>query len=135
MERGYLVACLAIVTTFAGLSTGFRSVHNLALFRIGHFGVVTGSRCQADSAARAAARFQTQLRAQTAEQAQMLAEMNLPLAEMRANLAQQIAQQHEMISQCARARALQDAERARRDMMRMQQNLSHVSQTAQMDPL
>lgn len=134
MERGYLIACLAIVTTFAGLSTGFRSLHNLSAFRIGH-GVVAKSRCQADSAARAAARLQTQLSTQTAEQAQMLAEMNLPLAEMRATLAQQMAQQHEIISQCARARALQDAERARRDVVRMQQNLRHGSETAQIDPL
>jgi len=135
MERGYLIACLAIVTTFAGLSTGFRSLEHAALFRIRHFGVNTGSRCPASSAAQAAAKAASQLQVPSAEEAQLLAEMNLPLAEMQVNTAQQMARRDVARAQCARARALQDAQRASQNMIRLRQNLKHSSQISEINPL
>jgi len=135
MERGYLVACLAIITTFAGLSTGFRSLDHTALFRIRQFGVSARSRCPASSAAQAAAQAASQFQIPSAEEAQMLAEMNLPLAEMQAKVAQRMALQETVTTQCARARALQQAQRASQDVIRLRQNLTRIPQISPVDPL
>ena len=44
---------------------------------------------------------------------------------MQSTIAEQISRQNEAITQCARERAMRDAERAYRDAMRLQQQMTH----------
>ncbi len=53
------------------------------------------------------------------EEAQVLAELNLPLAAMQAKVAEQAAKQSQAAAEVARDTAMREAERARRDAMRM----------------
>ncbi len=51
--------------------------------------------------------------------------MNVPVANMQSTIAEQMSRQNEAITQCARERAMRDAERAYRDAMRLQQQMTH----------
>ncbi len=119
MERRYLVAALAIIATFAGLSHGFRSLQRAFLPNAGHQGAIAKAKCNAEYALRAMARLRSHLDPSYPEEAQMLAEMNAPLADMQAQMAEQMASQN---ARCARALAMREAERARREAIHMQQN-------------
>jgi hypothetical protein len=109
MERRYLVATLAIVATFATFSSGFRSLQHLSL--------LNGQ--QPSVLSRLADKVKSQLHPAYPEEAQLLAEMNLPLAAAQARIAEQAAKQSQAAAQCARERAMRETERARRDAMRM----------------
>jgi len=135
MERGYLVAVLAIIAVFTGLSRGFRSVQNMSAVQVRHFAGFLASRCDSSSAARAAAKLQTHLRPRVAEEAQLLAEMNVPVAGGQSTIAEQMGRQDAAVARCARARALQDAERARRDAWRMQRDMRRASDHERIQPL
>ena len=119
MERRYLVAALAIIVTFAGLSQGFRSLQRISLLHAEHLGAVAKAKCEASPAARAVAKMRTHLRPGYAEEAQLLAEMNVPIAAVEAGAAQRIAQQDLAAAQCARANAVREAERARRAALKL----------------
>jgi hypothetical protein len=129
MERRYLVAALAIVAAFTLTSRGFHALEHLSLVRVTREGAVAQSRCPSSSAARAMAKLRTHLRPRYPEEAQLLAEMNVPIAET--TIAEQMSRQDQSIARCARAQAMQEAERARRDAMRLQQQMmteaSHMS--------
>ena len=114
MERVYLVASLAIIVTFATLSSGFKSLQQLS------------QQCGQHPSAlsRWVAELKTELHPADAEEAQMLAEMNLPLAATQARLAEQATQQSLAAAQCARETALREAERARRDAARAQEQIA-----------
>jgi hypothetical protein len=115
MERRYLVAALAIIATFVGVSHGLRSLQCLALKHSVHL-----SRLEADADfASRAAKIRTHLRAGYPEEAQLLAEMNVPIASLEARVAQQMATRNMAAAQCAQATAMRQAERARQDAMRM----------------
>jgi len=109
MERRYLVATLAIVATFATFSSGFQSLKHISLLNGQHPSILS----------RLADKVRSQLHPAYPEEAQLLAEMNLPLAAAQAQAAEQAAKQSEAAAQCARERAMREAERARRDAMRM----------------
>jgi len=111
MERRYLVATLAIVATFATFSSGFQSLQHLSLLNGQHLSILSGL----------AAKVRSQLHPAYPEEAQLLAEMNLPLAAAQARIAEQAAKQSQAAAQCARERAMREAERARRDAMRMRE--------------
>jgi hypothetical protein len=119
MERRYLVAALAIIATFVGVSHGLRSLQCFALKHPVH---VSRLRGDADFGSRAAAKIRTHLRPGYPEEAQLLAEMNVPIASLEAKVAQQMAQQN-IAAQCAQATAMRQAERARQDAMRMRDNM------------
>ena len=114
MERRYLVASLAIIATFATFSSGFRSLQQLSQQR--------GQHCPTLS--RWAAELKTRLHPAYPEEAQLLAEMNLPIAAAQARVAQQAMQQSEAAAQCARETARREAERARRDAVRMHEEIA-----------
>ena len=135
MERGYLVAALAIIATFTGLSSGFRSVEQWSLIHLRHFRASSQAHCNASAPARAAAKIKTRLRPRYAEEAQLLAEMNLPVAEMQARMAEQIARHDTALAQCARARAMRQAEHLQRDMMRMQLDMQRASAQVRIEPM
>ena len=126
MERGYLIAALAIITTFTGFSRGFRCVEQCALLHIRHSGALAKAECRAHSAAQAVARLKTHLRPRYAEQAQLLAELNSPAAEAQSAMAEELATQNAGAARCARARAMQEVDRARPDMLRMQQDMGQM---------
>jgi pimeloyl-ACP methyl ester carboxylesterase len=116
MERRYLVAALAIIATFVGVSHGLRSLQCLALKHPVH---VSRLRGDSDFGSRAAAKIRTHLRPGYPEEAQLLAEMNVPIASLEAKVAQQMAQRDMAAAQCAQATAMRQAERARQGAMRV----------------
>jgi hypothetical protein len=122
MERRYLVAALAIIATFAVFSRGF---HALEAISFDHsqknLKTMAAAKCWASSAALSIAKVRARLhRDYPPEQAQLVAEMNLP--GMESTIAEQMSRQEAAISRCAREKALQQAERARRDAMRAQED-------------
>jgi len=114
MERVYLVASLAIIVTFATLSSGFKSLQQLSQQR--------GQ--QPSTLSRWVAELKTHVHPGDPEEAQLLAEMNLPLAATQARIAEQAMQQSLAAAQCARETALREAERARRDERRMHEQMA-----------
>ncbi len=133
MERRYLVAALAIIATFAGFSRGFQSLQRISLSHAEHLGVAAHAKCGA-AAARAAAKIRTRLRPRYPEEAQLLAEMNVPIARLEARVADQLARQ-DAASQCARAAAQQEALRVHRDAMRMREKMLRANVGGTMAPI
>lgn len=122
MERRYLVAALAIIATFAVFSRGFHALEALSFEHSEkNLKTMAAARCWASSAALSIAKVRARLhRDYPPEQAQMVAEMNLP--GMESSIAEQMSRQDAAISRCAREKALQQAEGARREAMRMQED-------------
>jgi hypothetical protein len=126
MERRYLVAALAIIATFAVFSRGFRTLEHVSLLYGQHAGADLRAKCNSDASA--ASRFmgkvRTHLRPGYPEEAQLLAEMNLPIAMAQAKVTEQVAEQvvrqNMAATRCARATAQREAERAQREAERAQ---------------
>jgi hypothetical protein len=137
MERRYLVATLAIIATFAVFSRGFRTLERVSLSYGQHVGATAKAKCNADASA--ASRFmgkvRTHLRPGYPEEAQLLAEMNLPIAMAQAKVAEQVARQNLAAAQCARATALREAERAQREATRMRDKMAHTHGDASAMPI
>ncbi len=133
MERRYLVAALAIIATFAVFSRGLRTLERVSL----SYGQHVGAKCNADAAAasRLIGKVRTHLRPGYPEEAQLLAEMNLPIVMARAQVAEQIARQHMAAAQCARAMALRQAERAQREATRMRERMARTDGSASAMPI
>ncbi len=125
MERRYLVAAIALIGTFAITSRGFRALERVSLVHSAHAQTLATQQCPSSIAARALAKIHTHLRPRIPEEAQLLAEMNVPLANMQSSVSEQLSRQNQAIEQCARERAMRDAERAYRDAMHLQQQLTH----------
>jgi len=134
MERRYLVAALAIIAAFAVTSRGFRALERIAVandhdqhfWTLAKVGAMAKARCEANSAAQAVAKVRTHLRPRFPEEAQLLAEMNVPLVNLQSTIDEQMVRQDEAISRCARERAMREAEHARRDAQRWQEKMSHT---------
>ena len=135
MERGYLVAVLAIVATFSGLSHGFRAAEQWSVLHLRHFGTLARSECPTAAAQRAIAKVQTRLRPHSAEEAQLLAEMNVPVPPIPPDVAANLASEDGVPTACARARTMQQAERARHDMLKMQRDMERASRQMRIEPL
>jgi hypothetical protein len=124
MDRRYLVATLALAATFAIFSHELRNGHVAVLAR-GPLAMVAGRCTQSSTPQRVADDLQARVRTDQAEEAQMLAEMNLPVlrAEARAQAREAALQASQEIaaSKCARETALREAERARREAERARQ--------------
>jgi hypothetical protein len=138
MERGYLVAVLAIVATFAGLSRGLRSIEQWSVLHVHHVGAYAKAECPTSAAKRVIAKVQTRLRPHYAEEAQLLAEMNVPVPPVPPvppDVAEQVALDSSRISMCARARAMQQAARVRADMLRMQRDMERSARDVRVEPL
>lgn len=133
MERGYLIAALAIIATFTGFSRGFQSIEQWSWLHLRHIGAIGKAECHARS--QAMAMLKTHLRPDYAEQAELLAEMNVPVAEAQAGIAEEVASQNTAAARCARATATREVERARRDMLRMQRDMAPPSISEPMTPL
>ena len=133
MERRYLVAALAIIATFAVFSRGLRTLERVSL----SYGQHVGVQCNADAAAasRLIGKVRTHLRPGYPEEAQLLAEMNLPIVMARAQVAEQIARQHMAAAQCARAMAQRQAERAQREATRMRERMARTDGSASAMPI
>ncbi len=130
MERRYLVAALAMITVFAATSHGFRALQHMSVAHVRHSGAMAHSMDESSCAARALAKIRTHLRPRYPEEAQLLAEMNVPLANMQATIEEQMARQNTAIAQCTRAQAMRDAERARHEATQVQQNLASLGPMA-----
>jgi len=135
MERRYLVAALAMILAFAATSHGFRALQQMSWVHVRHSGAMAHSMHAPSCAARALAKINTHLRPRYPEEAQLLAEMNVPLANMQATIEQRMAQQNSAIAQGYRERAMQDAEHAYRDAMRMQQDMTRAAGRANLGPM
>jgi hypothetical protein len=137
MERRYLVAALAIIATFAVFSRGFRTLEHVSLWYGQHAGATATSKCDGDvsAASRFMGKVRTHLRPGYPEEAQLLAEMNLPIAIAQAKVAEQVARQNMAAAQCARATALREAERARREATRMRDKMAHTHGDASAMPI
>lgn len=122
MERGYLIATLALTITFAGLSRGFRSLEQFTFLHFQHFQSLAKSKCPARAAAaQIAAKVRRQIHPRNVEEAQLIAE-SMPIASVRAGLTEQDA----VISRCAREKALREAERATRELQRSVQAAQRI---------
>ncbi len=71
-----------------------------------------------------AAELKTHLHPAYPEEAQLLAEMNVPVAVAQARMAEQAMEQSQAAAQCARETAMREAERARREAARMQEEMA-----------
>ncbi len=121
MERRYLVAALAMIATFAVFSRGFHALQRMSVDHSENYRTVAAARCWANSAAHTVARVRSHFQhGYPPEQAQLVAEMNMP--GMESTIAEQMARQDTAITRCARERAMQQAERARRDAMRIERD-------------
>lgn len=121
MERRYLVAALAIIATFAVFSRGFHALQQMSIEHSDNYRTMATARCWASSAAHTVARVRSHFQhGYPPEQAQLVAEMNMP--GMESTIAEQMARQDTAIARCAREHALQEAERARRDAMRIERD-------------
>lgn len=129
MERRYLVAALAIIATFAVVSHGFRFLEHYSSMHIPAMGPMAKGDCLPKRAARAIAKVRTHLRPASPEEAQLLAEMNVPIP----SLAQQVAEER-AIAKCARSQA-SAAVRAQREMVRMQRDLRNNSVKIAINPM
>ncbi len=132
MERRYLVAALAIIATFVGVSHGLRALQCFALKHPVHLSRLKGD---ADFASRASAKIRTHLRPGYPEEAQLLAEMNVPIASLEAKVAQQMVTRDMAAAQCAQATAVRQAERARRDAMHMREQMMRAYPGAMPTPI
>jgi hypothetical protein len=133
MERRYLVAALAIIATFAVTSRGFRSLQCASFQHPHHASAWARAFSHPSPAARAMAKVRTHLRPGYPEEAQLLAEMNVPMAEAKAF--HEMASQNAAISKCARAEAMREAERARRDAAHMRADMAHARADISIDPI
>ncbi len=131
MERRYLVAALAIIATFAGVSHGFRSLKEISRSGVGRWHTMARTGCDANPARQAMAKIRTRLRPDYPEEAQLLAEMNVPFTTMQSKLAQEMAKQ-DIASQCARARAAREAQR---ETMKAQEKAMRISMDGSLDPI
>jgi len=126
MERRYLVAALAIIATFAVFSRGFHALQRISAGHAENFEAVAAARCLANSAAQEVAKVRSHFRhGYSPEQAQMVAEMNMP--GMENTIAEQMSRQDQAIARCARERAMLQAERAQRQIM---QHTEHAQREA-----
>ena len=132
MERRYLVAALAIIATFAGFSRGFQSLQQLSL-KHGQRGQVTsGAQCNMlSSISHWVAKVKGQRQRSDPEEAQMLAEMNLPIAAAQAMAAEQAMKQSQMVAETA----MREAERARRDAAKLHEQMARVDQSIRIEPV
>ncbi|MGA3056111.1 MAG: hypothetical protein ABSD63_18025 [Candidatus Korobacteraceae bacterium] len=128
MERRYLVAALAIIATFAVFSHGFRTLEHVSLLYGQHVGADLQAKCDADASAasRFVGKVRTHLRPGYPEEAQMLAEMNLPIAMAQAKVAEEVARQNMAAARCARETALREAQRSRREAERAQREATRM---------
>ena len=135
MERRYLVAALAMIFAFAATSHGFRALQQMSVIHLRHSGATAHSTHQPScAAARALAKIRTHLRPRYPEEAQLLAEMNVPVAALD-TMAGQMARQNTALAQCYRERAMRDAEHAYRDAMRTQQKMTRSAGQANLSPM
>lgn len=133
MERRYLVAALAIVATFVGMTHGIHALQRLSIEHSDNFEAIAAARCWANSAAQHVAKVRSHFRHDySPEQAQMVAEMNL--SGLQTSIAEQMARQDMAISRCAREKALREAEKARREAIRMQEETVRAFAIATPDP-
>jgi hypothetical protein len=102
MERRYLMAALAIIATFAVFSHGFRTLEHVSLLYGQRVGADLRAKCNADASAASRFMGKVRLRPRYAEEAQMLAEMNLPIAMAQAKVAEEVARQNIGYPVCAR---------------------------------
>src|SRR5580704_12018702 len=126
MERRYLVAALAIIATFAVFSRGFHALQEMSFDHADrNFKTMAAAKCWANSAELSIAKVRAHLQhGYPPEQAQLVAEMNLP--GMESSIAEQMSRQDEAISRCAREKAMQQAERAQRDAARIRQDYART---------
>ena len=125
MERRYLVAALAIIATFTGLSRGFHSLQRMSFDHSNQENTFAAAKCWANSAAQTVAKVRAHFgHGYPPEEAQLLAEMNMPA--MQNTISEQMARQDADIARRARERALEQVERAQREAERMHQEMSRV---------
>jgi hypothetical protein len=132
MERRYLVAALAIIATFAVFSHGFRTLEHVSLLYGHHAAMGLKAKCNAEASAtsRFMGKVRSHLRPGYPEEAQLLAEMNLPIAMAQAKVAEEVARQNMAAARCARETAKREAERARHEATRMRQRMDHSNASA-----
>jgi hypothetical protein len=141
MERRYLVAALAMIATFAAFSRGFRTLEHVSLLYGQQAGADLRAKCNSDASAasRIMAQVRTHLRPGYPEEAQLLAEMNLPIAMAQARVTEQVAEQvvrqNMAATRCARATAQREAERARREAARIRDKMARNGENVSAMPM
>jgi hypothetical protein len=137
MERIYLVAALAMIVTFGGFSHGFQSLQQLSLKHSLRGQAASGPQCNSlpSIVSRWVARVKSELDPSSPEEAQMLAEMNVPIAEMQAQAAEQAAKQAQIAAEIARQTAIREAERAQRDAAKMHEQMARAGHSIMVAPM
>jgi hypothetical protein len=128
MERRYLVATLAVIATFAVFSHGLRTVEPALLSYSQNAGANLKAKCNADTSAvsRFMSKVRTYLSPDYPDEAQLMADMNLPIAMAQAKAAEEVARQNIAAAQCARDTALRQAELGRREADRAQRQAARM---------
>lgn len=131
MERRYLVAALAMIATFAGLSRGFQSLQRFSPQGGQHGQTMSGPQCPLPAiVSRVLAKLKTGLHQTDPEEAQLLAEMNLPIAALEAKAAEQAAKQSQAAAELARVAGMREAERVQREALRMREEMARAKNVA-----
>jgi len=127
MERRYLVASLALIATFAGFTRGFDSLQQVSQQGKN----ISGQQCPMPSIlSRVLGRIKGNLHQTDPEEAQVLAEMNLPMAASQAKAAEEAAKQSQAAAEAARGAARREADRAHREALTMRKELAHQRRIA-----
>ncbi len=126
MDRRYLIATLAIVATFAVVSHELRDGRVTVL--ASQMGLLTGG-CGSSSSApeRIVSDMTARLRPAPAEEAAMLAEMNLPMIRAQAQAAALASSQAVAEAKCARETAIREAEQARSEARRAREDARRMA--------
>ncbi len=144
MERRYLIATLALIATFAVFSRGLRSLQRYSQLPNHRVEVTVGLTCPSDSSrvSRWVAKARSHLRPALPEEAQLLAELNVPVEALQVRVNEQAERQGEAAARCAREiaareteRAQREAERAQRQAMKIQEKMVHVDVNAPIEPI
>ena len=120
MERRYLGVILAIMATFATVSSGFKSLQRLSQQH--------GQR--PSTLSHWVAELKTDLYPSHTEGAPVLAEMKLPSAPAQAGGAEQAVQKSQAAAHCARQTAMREAERAQWDALRISERTAREMEIA-----
>ncbi len=118
MDRRYLAATLAIVGTFLVLSHGFRSLEQVVMAHAQRMNAHAMDKWRPGA---------THLRSNFPEEAQLLAEMNVPMVKMRADLA---ARKNAALR--AREDAMREAERTRHEAAKIREQITCRDNSAPM---
>jgi hypothetical protein len=125
MERGYLIAALALIITFTAMSHGARSLARASRACIRHHVLILQPNFDGDSgpAFRAEA-MKAQLRNHIPDEPALLAQLNIPEIQAQAQIAQQVVEQQQEMAQRLSEEMARNSEEMSRNAQQLSRNMT-----------